>query len=105
WTGEIYPAIRYVPPPVYAGSTQDFTFVWPIERGYADLADTLDRFAHPTVVRRSFVGFYRAPGSPEGRYTFRIEMRRSDRTLTADDIQDVRQAILRFFEVEGLTIA
>jgi phenylalanyl-tRNA synthetase beta subunit len=93
---EPYPAVEYRPPPVYPGSWQDFTFVWPVRRGHAELSAVLDEFGHRVLVSRAFVGSYRAKASEVANYTFRFSLRLPDRTLSAEDIQDFRDAFLAF---------
>jgi len=102
--GEVYPSLTYTPPPVYPGSSQDFTFVWPLRPGYSQLAETLGQFQHRCLDNLTFVDFYRSKGSEVGNYTFRFFIRLVERTLTAEDIQDFRKAFVAFIEQRGLKL-
>ncbi len=110
--GALYPATACRPVPVYPGSWQDFTFVFPVAQGspggpgpgWAGLDAALGRFTHACLERRSFVDFYRAKGSDTGNYSVRFELRLADRTLGSDDIEDFRARLLAFFAEEGLRL-
>jgi len=102
--GEVYPAVDCRPMPVYPGSWQDFTFVWPLDKGHGELARLLDKFTHTLLEQRNFLDFYRPKKSETGNYTFRFSIRQNDRTLTADDIKDFRDAILSFISANGLNL-
>lgn len=95
-SGEVFPATTYVPPALLPGSWQDFTFVWPVARGYAGLVDTLDTFAHPMIEGREFVTVWQAAASRTANYSFRFVLRVPDRTPTQADLDGFRAAFLAF---------
>ncbi len=105
--GAAYPDRPYAAPPVYPGSTQDFTFSWPVVQGYEGLEAVLGAFAHPVLARWELVDFYRPMLSKKkkaetGNYSFRFHLRHADRTLTADDIEGFRTAFLAHAAASGL---
>ncbi|HSN99752.1 MAG TPA: phenylalanine--tRNA ligase subunit beta, partial [Candidatus Nanopelagicales bacterium] len=102
--GEIYPAMAYQAPPVFPGSWQDFTIVWPTAEGYAGLAATLDRFSHRCLDRWTLIDYYKPKASETGNYSFRFLLRLPDRTLSSEEIQDFRDAMLAFIQREGLKL-
>ncbi|MEM7479641.1 MAG: phenylalanine--tRNA ligase subunit beta [Acidobacteriota bacterium] len=99
--GRVFPPRSYRESPVHPGSWQDFTVIWPRRRGYGALAAELDRFAHPLIEGRDFRGVYEPPGGDTANYTFRYSLRAEDRTLTAEDLADFREAIVPFLESIG----
>ena len=103
-SGALFPATRYAAPPQFPGSWQDFTFVWPVSRGYTQLLATLDTFAHPMVEAREFVTVYQPKRSPTANYSFRFLLRAAERTPTQEDLDGFRAAFLDFVHVGGLTL-
>lgn len=99
--GRPYPVLPYREAPVHPGSWQDFTLIWKRERGYGELVAELDRFEHPLIRGRDFRGIYEPPGEDTANYTFRYSLGAEDRTLSADDLADFRDAMLRFLESIG----
>ncbi len=102
--GEVFPAPRYVAPAQFPGSWQDFTFVWPVARGYAGLVDVLDRFEHPMATTREFVTVWQGKQSPTANYSFRYLLGITDRTPTQADLDGFRAAFLEFVQREGLAL-
>lgn len=102
--GEIHPSLTYKPPPVHPGSWQDFTFVVPRENGYAALSAVLGRFSHRSLERWTLIDHYSAKGSETGNYSIRFFVRAPDRTISAEEIQDFREAILAYIQKEGLKL-
>jgi phenylalanyl-tRNA synthetase beta chain len=105
-SGPIFPELKYVAPPIYPGSWQDFSLVWDVARGFAALDARLDRFSHPLVMRREFLTVYKGKGLPPGKgsYSFRYWLGFWDRTLTSDEIEQFRTALLAFLEQEGIPL-
>ncbi len=103
-SGALFPAARYVTPPQFPGSWQDFTFVWPVSRGYTHLLATLDTFAHPMVEAREFVTVYQPKRSPTANYSFRFLLRAAERTPTQEDLDGFRAAFLGFVGGAGLIL-
>jgi len=96
--GIIWPAPRYVMPPEFPGSRQDFSLLWNPAEGFAALEAELDQFQHPLILRREFLYVFTGRGLPEGKasYSFRYWIGLADRTITSEDIEGFRQAFLRF---------
>ena len=98
--GPIFPAVAYEAPPRYPGSWQDFSLVWDLDKGFAALEEVLSTFTHPLVIRREFVADYKGKGLPPGTgsYSYRFWLGAADHTLTSDEIEGFRAAILEFFK-------
>ena len=103
--GEPFPSQKYVPPPAFPCSWQDFTCDWPIARGFADLVAVLDKYAHPHVESRSLVAFYQPKQGTTARYSFRYVLRWPDRTPTPADVQEFHSGFLRFAAANSITLA
>lgn len=95
-SGETYPATPYNAPPVFPGSTQDFTFVPKPGTNYAEIEAILETLQAEVRYNRSFVSTYAA------RYTFRYHIFNPDRTLTSDDINAFRATLVRHIEANGV---
>lgn len=104
--GPIYPELKYIAPPIYPGSWQDFSLVWDIGRGFAALEEKLDTFKHPLVMRREFLYVYKGKGLPSGKgsFSFRYWIGSWDHTLSAEEIEGFRTALLKFLETEGIPL-
>ncbi len=105
--GEGFPEQPYVAPFVYPGSTQDFTFSWPVVDGYEALADVINAHSSPLLARWELVDFYRPmvskkKAAPNGNYSFRFHLQLEDRTLTADDIEAFRTSFLAHAQAHAL---
>ncbi len=105
-TGPIHPEVAYEPSPIYPGSWQDFSLVWDTARGFAALRERLDAFSHPLVMRREFLYAYRGRGMPKGKtsYTWRFWLGSWERTLSSDQIDEFRGALLEFLKSEGIDL-
>jgi phenylalanyl-tRNA synthetase beta chain len=104
--GPIYPALKYQAPPIYPGSWQDFSLVWDVTQGFAALQTRLNAFSHPLVMRREFLYVYKGKGLPPGMgsYSFRYWLGAWDRTLTSEEIEQFRNALLAFLQAEGIAL-
>jgi phenylalanyl-tRNA synthetase beta chain len=102
--GDLFPGTRYAAPPQFPGSWQDFTFTFPVARGFRELSALLDGFSHPCLTTRVFVTLYAPQRAAIGRYTFRFELGLPDRTLTPGDIEDFRARFLGFVGSAGIEI-
>ena len=80
--------------------------VWDLERGFAALEERLDSFSHPLVMRRDFLYAYKGKGLPKGKvsYTHRYWLGAWDHTLQSEEIEEFRQALLRFLESEKIPL-
>jgi phenylalanyl-tRNA synthetase beta chain len=104
--GPAYPVEKYVALPRYPGSWQDFSLVWDLDKGFAGLEERLQRFSHALVTSREFLYAYKGKGLPAGKgsYTYRYWLSASDRTLTSEEIDQFRNALLAFLEHEGIPL-
>ena len=83
-SGALYPSYKFVEPPKYPGSWQDFSVIWSLDSGYEGLVAKLDEFKHPLLLKRSFLTSYKGVGLAKGTgsYSFRYEIGAPDHTLT-----------------------
>jgi phenylalanyl-tRNA synthetase beta chain len=104
--GPIFPDVEYAAPPVYPGSWQDFSLVWDMARGFAALEDRLARFSHPLIMRREFLYAYKGKGLPKGKasYSYRFWLGAWDRTLSSQEIDEFRTAMLEFLQSEEIPL-
>ena len=104
--GVLWPPKRYVPPPAFPGSVQDFSLLWSAAEGFAPLEAILEQFQHPLVQKRQFVYVYKGKGLPEGMasFTFRYWIGHKDRTITSEEIEGFRSALLAFLERHGIRL-
>jgi len=104
--GQAQPAVSFQSLPVYPGSWHDFSMLWLTGRGFAELEQTLDGFSHPLLRRREFLYRYTGKGLEAGlgSYTFRFVVGSADHTLSGDEIEGFRTALMRFLEAEGIAL-
>jgi phenylalanyl-tRNA synthetase beta chain len=104
--GPIYPEVSYQAAPIYPGSWQDFSMVWDVLRGFAALQERLNAFSHPLVMRRDFLYAYKGKGLPKGKasYTYRYWLGSRDHTLESEEINEFRDALLKFLKSEGIPL-
>ncbi len=104
--GPIYPQVKYVAPPIYPGSWQDFSLVWDVQQGFDALEGRLNRFRHPLLVGRDFLYVYKGKGLPPGKasYSFRCWLGARDRTLTSEEIDQFRASFLEFLREEDIPL-
>ncbi len=102
----VYPAIEYAPPPRYPGSWQDFSLVWEVDRGFARLEECLDAFSHPLLMKREFLYSYKGKGLPKGKasYSYRYWIGSWDHTLTSEEIDDFRNALLAYLKSQEIPL-
>jgi phenylalanyl-tRNA synthetase beta chain len=96
----------YEPLPIYPASWQDFTLVWSIKKGYAELREILDAFKHPLIEELDFRGFYKGneASSENGSYTFRYLLAAPDRTLTGEELEQFRAELLAYLAQRGISL-
>ncbi len=104
--GSIYPAYRFVEPPKFPGSWQDFSLVWSLDSGYEGLVAKLDGFKHPLLLNRSFLTSYKGKGMEKGTasYSFRFEIGAADHTLSGEEIEDFHQSFLNFLKSNEISL-
>ncbi|MDR1494014.1 MAG: phenylalanine--tRNA ligase subunit beta [Planctomycetaceae bacterium] len=94
--GNLYPAPKYTELPRFPGSWQDFSMVWSVDSGFAELEKRLDRFVHPLLQKREFLVSYKGKGLEKGMasYSFRFLIGADDRTLSGEEIEAFHSAML-----------
>lgn len=104
--GPIYPELKYAAPPIYPGSWQDFSLLWDVSQGFAELESRLDGFSHPLILRREFLTCYKGKGLPPGKasYSYRYWIGAWDHTLTSEEIDAFRTSLLKFLESQGIQL-
>ncbi len=104
--GELFPKNRYAELPKFPGSWQDFSLVWEIDKGFAELEKTLDAFTHPLINRREFVVAYKGKGLEKGTasYSFRYWIGADDHTLSGDEIDTFHATFLGFLQAQGIAL-
>ncbi|MCL2745175.1 MAG: phenylalanine--tRNA ligase subunit beta [Planctomycetaceae bacterium] len=104
--GELYPKTVFTEPPRYPLSWQDFSLVWNIDDGFAQLESLLDTFKHPLSIRREFLISYKGKGLEKGTasYSFRYWIGASDRTLSGEDIDGFHNHFLSFIAEKGIAL-
>ena len=104
--GPIYPRLTYKAPPIYPGSWQDFSMAWDVAKGFAALEERLATFSHPLIMRREFLYAYKGKGIPKGQasYSYRYWLGAWDRTLSSEEIDEFRNALLKFLESEDISL-
>lgn len=104
--GPIYPEIKYVAPPIYPGSWQDFSLIWDVGQGFAELENRLNTFSHPLVMRREFLYYYKGKGMEPGKasYSYRYWIGAWDHTLTSEEIEGFRGAFLGFLQSQNIQL-
>lgn len=104
--GEIYPEIHYAAPPIYPGSWQDFSLVWDVGEGFAALDSRLNGFSHSLVLRREFLYYYKGKGMEPGTasYSYRYWIGAWDHTLSSEEIEDFRNALLGFLQSNAIRL-
>jgi len=104
--GELYPKDRFTDLPKFPGSWQDFSLVWEIGKGFAELEKVLDQFAHPLINRREFVVAYKGKGLEKGTasYSFRYWIGAEDHTLSGEEIDAFHSTFLGFLKDQGIAL-
>ncbi len=104
--GAIYPELKYVAPPIYPGSWQDFSLLWDVGQGFAELESRLDQFSHPLILRREFLYSYKGKGLPQGKasYSYRYWLGAWDHTLASEEIDDFRTNLLAFLDTHDIKL-
>jgi len=104
--GPIFAEATYEPLPVYPASWQDFTLVWSVNKGYAELRQILDAFKHPLIEELDFRGFYKGsePSSDNGSYTLRYSLAAPDRTLTGEELEQFRAEFLAYLAQNNISL-
>jgi phenylalanyl-tRNA synthetase beta chain len=94
--GNLSPAPKYAELPRFPGSWQDFSMVWSIDAGFAELEKRLDRFVHPLLQKREFLVSYKGKGLEKGMasYSFRFLIGADDHTLSGEEIEAFHSAML-----------
>ena len=104
--GLLYPEAKFVAPPDYPLSWQDFSLLWSIEDGFDKLESLLDRFVHPLVIRREFLVSHRGKGLEQGTacYSFRFWIGSPDHTLSGEEIEAFHQQFLMYIKKNDISL-
>src|SRR5215208_541774 len=104
--GPTFAEATYQAPPVYPASWQDFSLVWNVNKGYTELRETLEAFKHPLIKGLEFRGFYKdkETSSEDGSYTFRFLSGSPDRTLTGEDLEQLRAEFLAYLAEKNISL-
>ncbi|MDR1924645.1 MAG: hypothetical protein LBQ66_09735, partial [Planctomycetaceae bacterium] len=102
----LFPDIKFIEPPRYPLSWQDFSLVWSVEKGFDKLESTLDQFNNPLIVKREFLVSYKGKGIEKGMasHSFRYWIGAADRTLTGDDIEQFHKQFLTFLAGQNIAL-
>lgn len=104
--GDVFPSVRFSEPPKFPGSWQDFSFLWSIERGFAELENTLDFFTHPLLQKREFIIAYKGKGLEKGTasYSFRFWIGAGNHTLSREEIDGFHESFLEFLKSKEISL-
>ena len=104
--GTLYPELKFAEPPKFPGSWQDFSLVWSLDAGYESLANRLDEFKDPLLIRREFLTSYKGKGLEKGMasYSFRFVIGAGDHTLSGDEIEGFHQKFLDFLKANKIAL-
>jgi len=104
--GKLLPEPHYVELPRFPGSWQDFSMVWPVDSGFAELEKTLDQLKHPLLRNREFLVAYKGKGLEKGMasYSFRFLIGAEDHTLSGEEIESFHQAVLDHLQKNQISL-
>jgi phenylalanyl-tRNA synthetase beta chain len=104
--GVLFPEIKFIEPPRYPVSWQDFSLVWGIDDGFERLEGLLDQFNDPLVVRREFLVSYKGKGLDKGKasYSFRFWIGANDHTLSGEEIDQFHKHFLSFISEKKISL-
>ncbi|MDR2643677.1 MAG: phenylalanine--tRNA ligase subunit beta [Planctomycetaceae bacterium] len=104
--GALFPEVKFVEPPRYPLSWQDFSLVWGIEYGFERLECLLEQFKNPLVVKREFLVSYKGKGLDKGMasYSFRFWIGAADHTLSGEEIEQFHKHFLTFLEEKKISL-
>lgn len=104
--GEIFPVLKYREPPRFPGSWQDFSLLWRIDSGFAELEASLDGFSHPLIQRREFLIAYKGKGLEKGMasYSFRFWIGAEGHTLEREEIDSFHNSFLEFLKTKEISL-
>lgn len=97
---------KLVPIPVYPRVDVDFSVLAGADHAYETIEKDLAGYDHPLLRRLSFIDSYEGGSVPAGQrsFTFRATIGHPDRTLTEQDVQDVRTSFIAYLTSHGLTL-
>ncbi|MDR1483903.1 MAG: phenylalanine--tRNA ligase subunit beta [Planctomycetaceae bacterium] len=104
--GVLFPEVKFVEPPRYPLSWQDFSLVWDVDEGFERLENLLDKFSDSLVVKRDFLVSYKGKGLEKGKasYSFRFWIGASDHTLSGEEIEQFHKHFLTFIEEKKIAL-
>lgn len=104
-SGPLFTEATYEAPPVYPLSWQDFTMLWSLKKGYAELRAILENFSHPFIKSLEFHGLYKGQETSElGSYTFRFWLGAARKTLDGEDLEQFHKLLLYYLASNGITL-
>ncbi|MDR1957781.1 MAG: phenylalanine--tRNA ligase subunit beta [Planctomycetaceae bacterium] len=105
-SGELFPKVTYCELPRFPGSWQDFSLVWSVDRGFAELDSLLGKFRHPLLLKREFLVAYKGKGLEKGTasYSFRFWLGAESHTLSGEEIESFHQTALDYFKQNGIAL-
>ncbi len=104
--GELFPMVKFVEPPRFPLSWQDFSLVWSVDAGFDKLESVLDGFKHSLIVKREFLVSYKGKGLEKGTasYSFRFWIGAADHTLSGEEIESFHKLFLAFIAEHGVAL-
>ncbi|MDR0390811.1 MAG: phenylalanine--tRNA ligase subunit beta [Planctomycetaceae bacterium] len=104
--GKLFPEIKFVEPPRYPISWQDFSLVWGIADGFGQLENLLDQFSDPLIVKREFLVSYKGKGLDKDKasYSFRFWIGAQDHTLSGEEIENFHKHFLNFIDEKKISL-
>ena len=104
--GRMFPEPRYTELPRFPGSWLDFSVVWSVDAGFAELEKTLDLFQHPLLQKREFLVAYKGKGLEKGMasYSFRFLIGAEDHTLSGEEIDAFHKAMLDHLKKHDISL-
>ncbi|MDR3110899.1 MAG: phenylalanine--tRNA ligase subunit beta [Planctomycetaceae bacterium] len=103
---ELFTTTKFIEPPRYPISWQDFSLLWKIDDGFDKLSNTLDKFKHELLRGREFLTSYKGKGIESGMasYSFRYLISAPDHTLTGEEIENFHKKFLQFLKENSIAM-
>ncbi len=104
--GVLFPTVKFVEPPRFPLSWQDFSLVWNVDAGFDRLETILDGFRNSLIVKREFLVSYKGKGLEKGTasYSFRFWIGSTEHTLSGEEIESFHKAFLAYVAEHGVAL-
>ena len=104
--GNLLPNVKYTELPKFPGSWQDFSMLWSLDRGFAELEPILDELKHDLLQKREFLVAYHGKGLEKGTasYSFRFWIGAEDHTLSGEEIEAFHQFVLEHLKKHDIAL-